>query len=189
MAMLALPTVARCDSLNTVAYELRSLVDIPFRFGVARDLASNILTAQTLVSYASPESLELSIESVVRAIGIDELTFHSGYVGFANVDPITWLSSTIAIDPGATIVITPDALDFGEAPVATPEPAGWILMLIGLAAVVTRKVFSPLFIHQFAEIYTRAIWIAVRQFQHPDPSVVENSTSAVDYGYLFNISE
>jgi hypothetical protein len=125
---------ADCDALNTVASELRALVDIPFRYGVAKDLAQNLLTAQSLASYASPESLELSIESVVRAIGIDELTFHSGFVGFADVDPITWLSSTIAIDPGATIVITPDALDFGEVPVATPEPAGWILMLMGLTA-------------------------------------------------------
>jgi hypothetical protein len=134
MATLALPTVARCDSLNTIASELRALVDIPFRYGVAQDLASNLLIAQSEASYASPESLELSIESVVRAIGIDEDTFHSGYVGFANIDPITWIQSNIAINPDAHIVITPERLQFGEVPVVTPEPAGWILMLMGLTA-------------------------------------------------------
>jgi hypothetical protein len=74
-------------------------------------------------------SLELSIESVVRAIGIDNTL----YVGWASMDPITWLQSGIAIDPGASIGITPSALYFGEAAVvATPEPDTLILVAVAL---------------------------------------------------------
>jgi hypothetical protein len=74
-------------------------------------------------------SLELSIESVVRAIGIDG----TSYVGWASMDPITWLQSGIAIDPNASIGITPSALYFGKASVvSTPEPDTLILIAVAL---------------------------------------------------------
>jgi hypothetical protein len=157
LAFALLPAVAQADSINTVASELRALVDEPFRFGVAQDLAGNILLAQTQVTYAGPESLELSIESVVRAIGIDEATYHAGYVGFSNVDPIAWLSSTIAIDPGATVGITPNALFFGSEIVQesgqVPVPESSVLVLLCFGLILS--VFAGLF--RFAPVATRRI--------------------------------
>jgi hypothetical protein len=126
---LAVPAAAPADSVTDIAAILRADSPIPFRYGVAGDLAENILDAQLLATYAGPMSLELSIESVVRAIGIDNTL----YVGWASMDPITWLQSGIAIDPNASIGITPSALYFGEAAVvSTPEPDVWILVAVAL---------------------------------------------------------
>lgn len=128
---LAVPAAAPADSMTVtdIAAILRADVSVPFRYGVATDLAENLLDAQSLATYAGPVSLELSIESVVRAIGIDG----TAYVGWASMDPITWLQSEIAIDPNASIGITPSALYFGEAAVvSTPEPDVWILVVVAL---------------------------------------------------------
>jgi hypothetical protein len=113
------PAAALADSVQVVAQDLRALSPVPFRFGVARDLAENLLLAQSEASYTSPESLQLSIESVIRAIGIEG----TSYVGFADVNPITWEQSEIAINPEAhvTITVTP-----------TPEPSVWMLCLAAL---------------------------------------------------------
>jgi len=131
--------VAKADSVNVVAQELKAACDIPFKYGVAQDLASNLLVAQSLASYAGPVSLELSIESVLRAITIDA----QRYVGFADTCPITWLQSRIAIDPNASVTITPSSLYFGEVAVSTPEPLAWLLILtamfVGLVALFVAK--------------------------------------------------
>jgi len=63
-----------------------------------------------------------------------------------------WLQSRIAIDPGATVVVTPSALYFGEVPVVTPEPEVWILMLLGLTAfILWRRGFARLGNSKFAD--------------------------------------
>jgi len=128
---LAVPAAAPADSITDVASILRADVPEPFRYGVAQDLATNIVDAQFLASYGGPASLELSIESVVRAIGID----NTAYVGWASLDPITWLQSTIAIDPGASIGLTPTAIYFGDVAVTTPESPTWIVVIIGLVLI------------------------------------------------------
>jgi len=125
---LILAPICRADSITDVASTLRADVSIPFRYGVATDLATNLLDAQSLATYASTLSLDLSIDAVVRAIGID----NTAWIGWASTDPITWLQSTIAIDPGATIGISPSALWFGEQAVATLEPGTWMLILVSL---------------------------------------------------------
>jgi hypothetical protein len=153
LAFALLPAVAQADSINTVASELRALVDIPFRFGVAQDLAGNLLLAQTQVAYAGPESLELSIEAVVRAITLDG----TPYVGFADYDQFTWAQSTIAIDPGATVGITPNALYFGSeivqesGQVPVPESSVLVLLCFGLVLLV----FAGLF--RFVPVATQRI--------------------------------
>jgi hypothetical protein len=153
LAFALMPAVAQADSINTVASELRALVDEPFRFGVAQDLAENLLTAQSLASYASPTSLELSIEAVVRAIILDG----TPYVGFADYDQFTWAQSRIAIDPGATIGITPNALFFGSEIVQesgqVPVPESSVLVLLCFGLILS--VFAGLF--RFAPVATRRI--------------------------------
>jgi len=130
-ALFILAPVCRADSITDVASTLRADVSIPFRYGVATDLATNLLDAQASATYAGIVSLALSIDAVVRAIGID----NTAWVGWASTDPITWLQSTIAIDPGATIGITPNALWFGDVAVATVEPSTLIYLLVGLAGL------------------------------------------------------
>lgn len=134
IAVLSVIPACRADSipLATVAADLRTDSPVPFRFGVATDLAANLLAAQSLAPYASAQSLDLSIASVVRAIGIDGTLF----VGWAATDPITWLQSSIAIDPAASLVITPSALWFGEQPVtATSEASAGVLLLVAIVIV------------------------------------------------------
>jgi hypothetical protein len=132
LLLFVAPAVTLADSVQVVAQDLRALSPVPFRYGVAQDLAENLLVAQSEASYASPESLELSIESVIRAIGIEG----TSYVGFANVNPITWEQSEIAIDPNAHIVITPGN-------VATSEPSVWILCLAGLGLISSLRKRVP----------------------------------------------
>jgi len=52
-------------------------------------------------------------------------------------EPIVWDQSRIAIDDRLTVSFMPGSLDFGSEPVATPEPTEWILIVAGLAALVT----------------------------------------------------
>jgi hypothetical protein len=128
LAVLAAP-ITRADSVQEVASVLRADSPVPFHFGVADDLAANLLDAQSLAPYASQQSLDDSILAVVRAIGIDDTPF----VGWSATDPITWLQSDIAIDPGASLGFSPTALNFGARDVvATPEPAVWLMLLVAL---------------------------------------------------------
>lgn len=134
LLVLAVPAAApsaRADSITDIASILRADSPVPFRYGVAGDLATNLWDAQAAVAYGGPVSLELSIEAVIRAIGID----NTRWVGWASTDPITWLQSDIAIDPGASIGITPSALYFGEVNVATPESPMWMLIIAILVLV------------------------------------------------------
>lgn len=131
LGLLAVMPVAKADSINVVAQELRQQSEVPFRFGVANDLAGNLLTAQSLAWYAGPVSLELSIEAVIRAIGLEA----TSYVGWYDTNPVTWTQSRIAIDPNASIEITPKALEFGAVNVVEPNPITEITLGIVVGAV------------------------------------------------------
>ena len=54
-------------------------------------------------------------------------------------EPIVWAQSRIAIDDRLTVSFTPGSLEFGSQPVATPEPGGWILLLMTLVAYGTAR--------------------------------------------------
>jgi hypothetical protein len=129
--------------MGQVAKELSTESALPLAPSVPQDLAKNILFAQAHASYGSPESLDLSIESVLRAISL--YVWSSGPVAVTSesAEPIVWAQSRTAINPDATVVISPASINFGEAPVQTPEPEVWILMLLGLAgSMIWAKLLS-----------------------------------------------
>jgi hypothetical protein len=121
--------------MGQVAKELSTESILPLAGSVPQQLAKNILFAQAHASYGGPESLDLSIESVLRAIQIEA---GAGWivVGSSATDPIVWFSAETAVNPAATVSLTPSAINFGEVPVQTPEPEVWILMLLGLAGSI-----------------------------------------------------
>lgn len=134
MAILA--PESRADSVNvaSVAAELDAGTVLPLAGGVDRQLASNLIQAQTQAwgKQWFEGSLELSIESVLRAI-----TFYVWPGGPAEITrydaPGVWIQSHIAIDPRLTVSFGPAAIDFGEQPVvATPEPDVALLLLLAL---------------------------------------------------------
>jgi hypothetical protein len=105
------------------------------------------LAAQAAAPFTQfePDSLQLSIDAVLRAIGLYVYPGGPTAITGESAEPIVWEQSRIAIDDRATVSITLGSLDFGSQPVVTPEPEVRILMLMGLAAIVTRR----LLIYQF----------------------------------------
>jgi hypothetical protein len=138
LGLLTVPTITRADSLSLgqIAQELKQDAVIPLAPSVANQLAKNLLAAQAAAPYTQfePDSLELSIESVLRAISLYAWDGGPTMITSEQAEPVVWIQSRIAIDDRLTVSFTPSSLDFGSEPVATPEPAGWILLLIGLAA-------------------------------------------------------
>jgi hypothetical protein len=145
MSLLGIASISRADSIpvGQIAKELKTESVLPFAGGVAIGLAKDMLQAQAAASYGGPVSLELSIESVLKAIGI-EAQFGWLVVGGQSTDPIVWSQAMLAVDPNATVSLTPDAINFGEVAVATPEPEVWILMLLGLAGSMVWASLLPL---------------------------------------------
>lgn len=129
---LAFASMARADSFtaNQIAQELKQDSVLSLRQNVASSWAANLLLAQASVSYASDYSLQLSINAVLKAIGIEQSIAGLNFCNLSNCI-IANAQSTVAIDPNAGVGLTPTALYFGFVPVtATPEPAlGWLLAL------------------------------------------------------------
>ena len=139
---LLLTPVAMADSIeaNTIAQTLRAESPVPFRYGTAQELADTIITAQSEAWYAGPVSLDDSIWSVVRAITLEG----TPYVGGPSYDPLVWDQAEIAINPNATVSITPSFINFGEVEVRTPEPSALLLLIGGicLTLILTKPLRS-----------------------------------------------
>jgi len=146
VGLLGIASISRADSLSPqlhdVAIYLASNSILPITQQADMQLARNLLTAQGAIActYCGAESLQMSEDSVLRAISLYCCWDGSPVlISSESLPPGPLLQSRIAIDPGATVVVTPSALYFGEVPVATPEPEVWILMLIGATAFTLRK--------------------------------------------------
>jgi len=135
-SMAILAPESRGDTIKQadIASELDTESVLPLAGGVDVQLANNLIQAQTAAwgKQWLDGSLELSIESVLRAIGL--------YVWDGGPTEITkdqtefqvvWLQSHIAIDPRLTVGFDTASINFGEVAV-TPEPMTLVLVLMGL---------------------------------------------------------
>jgi hypothetical protein len=79
---LLVPAIARADSLSLgqIAQELKQDAVIPLAPSVGNQLAKNLLAAQAAAPYTQfePDSLQLSIDSVLKTIGV-RLSRRSGH--------------------------------------------------------------------------------------------------------------
>jgi len=132
-------SAARADSItvNQIAQEIKQDSTIALRQNVASFWANNLLEAQASVSYASAQSLDLSINAVLKAIGIEQSIAGLSFCNLTNCI-IANAQSTVAIDPNAGVSITPDTINFGEVPVNTPEPATLGCLALGLIALALK---------------------------------------------------
>jgi len=127
---------AKADSLTVaqVTQELKQGSVLTLRNDVAQDFAENLLAAQQpgVCSYCAfePDSLQLSINAVLKAIALEK-SFGLKFCDDFNCQ-IAWDQSTVAIDDRVSIGFTPSALNFGEVPVSTPEPSVIVLLLVAL---------------------------------------------------------
>jgi hypothetical protein len=135
MAILAPESRGDTIKVSTIASELDQESVLPLAGGVDVQLANNLIQAQNAAwgKQWFEGSLELSIESVLKAIGL--------YVWDGGPTEITkdqtafqvvWIQSHIAIDPRLTVGFDTEAINFGEQPVSTPEPMTLVLVLMGL---------------------------------------------------------
>jgi len=135
MAILAPESRGDTIKQTDIASTLDAESVLPLAGGVDVQLANNLIQAQNAAwgKQWLDGSLEMSIESVLKAIGL--------YVWPGGPDEITkdqtefqvvWLQSHIAIDPRLTVGFDTAAINFGEVPVSTPEPMTLILVLMGL---------------------------------------------------------
>ena len=143
LGLLAVPAIVRADSLSLgqIAQELRQDAVLPLAPSVGNRLAKNLLAAQAAAPYTQfePDSLQLSIDAVLKAIGLYAYPGGPTTITSESAEPIVWDQSRIAIDDRLTVGFTPGSLDFGSQPAATPEPAGWILLLTGLGVCTIRR--------------------------------------------------
>lgn len=105
-------SAARADSVQVVTQELKADSVLPLRQNVTGMWATNLLYAQSAIT------LEAAIWD-----------YDLSWCDPSNCTPAN-IQSTIAINPDATISITIDK------PVSTEKPAGLILILMGVAAMV-----------------------------------------------------
>jgi hypothetical protein len=158
-----LPTVAAADGIyhlgtpravgpeyvNETKVVENDLIDgsvLPLRANVADLWASNLLTAQLPAncSYCAMEadSLPLSIDAVLRAIGLEQSIAGLAWCDRTNCT-LANSQSTIAIDDRVSVTITPAYINFGEVPVGssetisltvtnTPEPSFWMMLVAGM---------------------------------------------------------
>ena len=134
--------LARADSVQivstqTVTQEIKQGSSLVLKQGVAQEWAANLLDAQSLASYASATSLELSINAVLKAISLEGSI--AGFTWCGTVNCI-WVNqqSLIAIDPNAGVGITPNALVFSTSVSSTLEPNSLILLGLGLLVLIVR---------------------------------------------------
>jgi hypothetical protein len=110
-------------------------------------LAENLLAAQRNPSwayYTGPESLLLSEEAVLRAVWILATYGYNGPVTeITSADVLVWDQSIAAVNPNASISVSPSSLNFGDVPVATPEPAIWLLCVAALGVFCWLRKFKP----------------------------------------------
>jgi hypothetical protein len=145
MGLLGLASISRADSLNTQLHDVASYLAsnsvLPITQQADMQLSRNILIAQAdpTCSYCGTLSLSLSEDSVLRAISLYVWDGGPTLISSESLEPVVWIQSRIAINPNLTVTLTPASLDFGNVPVATPEPAGWILLLTGLGACAIRN--------------------------------------------------
>lgn len=125
--------------LGQICKELNAGAVIPLAPGVANDLSRNLLDAQAAAYYTlfEPESLQLSINAVLRAISIYVWDGGPTLITSEKEEPIVWQQSRIAIDTRVSAVLDPTAIDFGEVAVVTPEPGTILLLLAGLGYMLT----------------------------------------------------
>ena len=144
LLLLILTGVSRADSLTEtqVAQQLEQGV-IPLASGVGDVLANNLLAAQLAnISYTAnePESLQLSIDAVLKAISIYVWPEGPTLITDAQSEPVVWWQSETAIDTRASLSLSPTSIDFGDTPISTPEPSTLLLLvpLFGLIFVRSR---------------------------------------------------
>ena len=133
-SMAILAPESRGDTIKQadIASELDQESVLPLAGGVDVQLANNLIQAQNAAwgKQWLDGSLELSIESVLRAIGL--YVWDGGPTEITkDGEPIVWLQSHIAIDPRLTVGFDTAAINFGEVAV-TPEPMTLVLVLMGL---------------------------------------------------------
>jgi len=132
--LLLLAPIAKADSLMpSLAVVGSYLADnsvLPITQQADMQLARNILLAQSssTCSYCGPESLALSMDSVLRAISL--YAWAGVPISSESLQPIVWLQSRLAINPDATVIVTPSSITFADAPVSTPEPSTVLLLFV-----------------------------------------------------------
>jgi len=135
-SMAILAPESRGDTIKQadIASELDQESVLPLAGGVDVQLANNLIQAQTAAwgKQWLDGSLELSIESVLRAIGL--YVWDGGPTEITKYQTefqVVWLQSHIAIDPRLTVGFDTASINFGEVAV-TPEPMTLVLVLMGL---------------------------------------------------------
>jgi hypothetical protein len=130
---------ARADSVVQVADYLEDNSYIPLMGNTAVLLADNLLDAQKETGL---HSLLLSETSVLRAIWIEGYYIGETYCDKSDCS-IMWAQSNIAINPLASVTLTPAVMNFGDVlihpvidPVSAAEPAAARLFAFGCAFLV-----------------------------------------------------
>lgn len=137
--MLLLAPESKADSVpvGSVVSYLTQNSSLPLAGGVGKELANNLLIAQTEAwgNVWQTGSLLASENGVLKAITL--------YVWPGGPSAITdyccqvvWDSSHVAIDLNLTVGLGPSVVNFGEQVVSTPEPATWIMLIIALVGAL-----------------------------------------------------
>jgi len=144
--LLCFAPMARADSLMPSLANVESYLDansvLPITQQADAQLSRNLLRAQAAptCTYCGPVSLAYSEDSVLKAITLYLWPGGPANISSEALEPIVWIQSRIAINPDATVSVTPSALFFGEIavsdPVSTPEPSVLLLFWLGFACVV-----------------------------------------------------
>jgi uncharacterized protein (TIGR03382 family) len=130
LLLFVAPVMTLADSVQDVAQYLDANTSLPFAAGVDVQLAGNLLQAQALASYASPTSLLLSENAVLKAVSLYVWPGGPAAITSESEEPVVWAQSRVAIDPNATVSLDPGTIDFGQVPV--PEPPVWTMCLAAL---------------------------------------------------------
>jgi len=129
----AVTTQADSIPQGQIAQELKAESVLPLGPSVPNQLAGNLLFAQAQVTYSSLESLQLSMESVLKAIGLYVWEGGPSSITSETAEPLVFLQSRIAINPALTVELSTSNLYFGEQSVTVPEPTilTFLLLVLG----------------------------------------------------------